>query len=136
MQHFQRVRFSVLSGRARGDRFASSNKTFDRGRAWYAVPCIVVAGRNDSRHPFSGLTFSPGNTSKRRHGMMTNSTLLKRLRATAPACIAFALLSTLAPAQTVKVEGLIKSRNGDTMALTTSDSQQLTVVLTDNTQVG
>ena len=47
-----------------------------------------------------------------------------------------ALLSTMALAQSVKVEGLIKARNGETMILQTSDAPNLPVVLTDSTQVG
>ena len=47
-----------------------------------------------------------------------------------------ALLSAVAMAQSTKVEGLIKSRNGDTMILQTSNSPNLVVLLTDNTQVG
>ena len=39
-------------------------------------------------------------------------------------------------AQSLKVEGIIKARNGDTMILQTSDSPKLIVLLTDNTQVG
>jgi OOP family OmpA-OmpF porin len=46
------------------------------------------------------------------------------------------LLSTIALAQSVKVEGLIKARNGDTMILKTKDSPDVTVLLTDSTQVG
>jgi len=46
------------------------------------------------------------------------------------------LLSAIAMAQSTKVEGLIKSRNGDTMILQTSNSPNLVVLLTDNTQVG
>ena len=46
------------------------------------------------------------------------------------------LLSTIALAQSVKVEGLIKARNGDSMILQTSDAPNLTVLLTDNTEVG
>jgi len=49
---------------------------------------------------------------------------------------ALSLLVTLAFAQTVKVQGLIKGRNGDQMILQTSDSPKLVVVLTDSTQVG
>lgn len=45
------------------------------------------------------------------------------------------LLSTMALAQTVKVEGLIKGRDGATMILQTSDSPRLVVLLTENTQV-
>jgi outer membrane protein OmpA-like peptidoglycan-associated protein len=47
-----------------------------------------------------------------------------------------ALLSTIALAQSVKVEGVIKARNGDTMILQTSDAPNLAVLLTDSTQVG
>jgi len=43
---------------------------------------------------------------------------------------------TAAAAQKVKVEGLIKQRNGDTMILRTSDSPNLVVQLTDKTEVG
>jgi len=46
------------------------------------------------------------------------------------------LFSTLLAAQTTKTEGLIKARNGDTMILQTSESPNLTVLLTDSTQVG
>jgi outer membrane protein OmpA-like peptidoglycan-associated protein len=47
-----------------------------------------------------------------------------------------AALSTVAYAQTVKVAGLIKARSGATMILQTSDTPQLTVLLSDSTQVG
>lgn len=50
--------------------------------------------------------------------------------------IGFALLTVVAAAQSAKVQGLIKARNGDTMILQTSESPNLTVLLTDNTQVG
>ncbi len=50
--------------------------------------------------------------------------------------VAAAFLSTIAFAQSVKVEGVIKARNGDTMILQTSDAPTLAVLLTDNTQVG
>jgi outer membrane protein OmpA-like peptidoglycan-associated protein len=50
--------------------------------------------------------------------------------------IGLALLSPIVAAQSVKVEGLIKARNGDTMVLQTSNSPNLTVQLTDNTKVG
>jgi OmpA-OmpF porin, OOP family len=39
-------------------------------------------------------------------------------------------------AQSTKVEGIIKARNGDTMILQNSDSPSLVVLLTDSTQVG
>ena len=45
-------------------------------------------------------------------------------------------LSTPIAAQTVKVEGLIKARNGETMILQTSEAPNLIVVLDDNTDVG
>jgi len=50
--------------------------------------------------------------------------------------IGLALFGPTVAAQSVKVEGLIKARNGDTMILKTSNSPNLTVVLTDNTEVG
>jgi len=50
--------------------------------------------------------------------------------------VGLALLSQIVTAQSVKVEGLIKARNGDTMILQTSDSPNLTVLLTDDSKVG
>jgi OOP family OmpA-OmpF porin len=50
--------------------------------------------------------------------------------------LALALLSPIVAAQTVKVEGIIKARNGDSMIVQTSNSPDVTVLLTDNTQVG
>ena len=50
--------------------------------------------------------------------------------------IGLALLSPIVAAQTGKVEGLIKARNGDTMIVQTSSSPDVTVLLTDSTQVG
>jgi OOP family OmpA-OmpF porin len=47
-----------------------------------------------------------------------------------------ALLSPIVAAQSVKVEGLIKSRSGETMVVQTSGSPDVTVLLTDSTQVG
>ena len=49
--------------------------------------------------------------------------------------IGLALFSTMVVAQSVKVEGLIQARNGDTMILKTSDSPKLVVLLTDGTDV-
>src|SRR2546429_155786 len=50
--------------------------------------------------------------------------------------IGVALLGPIALAQSIKVEGLIKARNGDTLTLQTADSASLVVLLTDNTEVG
>ena len=50
--------------------------------------------------------------------------------------IGLALFSPIVAAQSVKVGGLIKARNGDTMILQTSNSPNLPVLLTDNTNVG
>lgn len=50
--------------------------------------------------------------------------------------IGLALLSPIVAAQSVKIEGIIKARNGDTMTLNASSSPNLTVLLTDNTKVG
>jgi OmpA-OmpF porin, OOP family len=50
--------------------------------------------------------------------------------------IGLALLSPIVAAQSVKVQGLIKARSGDTMILQTSDSPNLAVLLTDDSKVG
>jgi outer membrane protein OmpA-like peptidoglycan-associated protein len=52
------------------------------------------------------------------------------------AFVGFGLLSTTVAAQSVKVEGLIKGRDGDIVILQTSDSPKLAVLLTDSTSVG
>jgi OmpA-OmpF porin, OOP family len=48
----------------------------------------------------------------------------------------FLVLSPTLAAQSVKVEGLIKGRNGDTMILQARDASTLVVLLTDGTKVG
>jgi OOP family OmpA-OmpF porin len=50
--------------------------------------------------------------------------------------IGLALMSPIAAAQSVKVEGIVKARNGDTMIIKSSGSLDLTVLLTDDTKVG
>jgi len=50
--------------------------------------------------------------------------------------VGLALLSPFVSAQSVKVQGLIKARSGDTMILQTSDSPNLAVLLTDDSKVG
>ena len=47
-----------------------------------------------------------------------------------------AFFGTMALAQSTKVEGLIKSRNGDIVILKTSDAAEVAVLLTDSTEVG
>lgn len=62
-----------------------------------------------------------------------------RKRTIAIACVSFFgafLLSTVVLAQSIKVQGIIKARNGDTMIVQTSEAPNLPVLLTDNTQVG
>jgi len=50
--------------------------------------------------------------------------------------IGLVLLSTAVTAQSVKVEGVINARSGDTMVLKTANAPNLTVLLTDSTKVG
>jgi OmpA-OmpF porin, OOP family len=50
--------------------------------------------------------------------------------------IGLASMSPIAAAQSVKVEGIVKARNGDTMIIKSSGSPDLTVLLTDDTKVG
>ena len=50
--------------------------------------------------------------------------------------IGLALPNTMVAAQSVKVDGLIKARDGETMIVQTSESPKLVVLLTDHTEVG
>ena len=50
--------------------------------------------------------------------------------------LGIALFGLSVAAQSVKVEGPIKARNGDSMTVQTRDSPNLVVLLTDSTQVG
>jgi OOP family OmpA-OmpF porin len=50
--------------------------------------------------------------------------------------IVIAVLETTVSAQSTKTEGVIKARNGELMILQVSGSPDLTVLLTDSTQVG
>jgi OmpA-OmpF porin, OOP family len=50
--------------------------------------------------------------------------------------VGLGLLSTTLAAQSVKVKGFIKARKGDTMVVQTSESQNVSVLLTDDTKVG
>ena len=60
---------------------------------------------------------------------------MNRNRKTLVALIAFTLLTTVALAQTQKVEGIINGRSGDTFTLQTADTPKLVVLLTSSTQV-
>jgi OmpA-OmpF porin, OOP family len=67
---------------------------------------------------------------------MTESKLHRITSMTTLSLTMFGLLSMTVLAQSVKVEGIIKARNGDTTILQTSNSPEVTVLLTDSTQVG
>jgi outer membrane protein OmpA-like peptidoglycan-associated protein len=67
---------------------------------------------------------------------MTQRALRRTLRLLTFSIFGLALFGPAAAAQSVKVEGLIKARNGDTMIVKTSGSSDLTVLLTDSTKVG
>jgi outer membrane protein OmpA-like peptidoglycan-associated protein len=67
---------------------------------------------------------------------MTQFNLPKFACITAVSLIGLASLSTTVAAQSLKVEGLIKGRNGETMIVQTSESPSLVVLLTDSTEVG
>ena len=54
----------------------------------------------------------------------------------AQSLIVLVLLGSTVIAQSVKVEGVIKARKGDTMVLQTPNAPNLTVLLNDDTQVG
>lgn len=67
---------------------------------------------------------------------MTNFNSLRTVHLISVSIIGAAIFSTVVMAQSVKVEGLIKARNGDTMTLQSSNGASLVVLLTDNTEVG
>jgi outer membrane protein OmpA-like peptidoglycan-associated protein len=50
--------------------------------------------------------------------------------------VGLAISSPIAAAQSTKIEGLINSRNGDTMVVRAQNSASVTVLLTDSTEVG
>ena len=65
---------------------------------------------------------------------------MKNDRVRAAVCVglvfaAFLVLCSTATAQNDKVKGVINGRNGATMTVQTQDSGNLTVLLTDSTQV-
>src|SRR5271157_4937595 len=66
---------------------------------------------------------------------MTRSKLLKTLSITALLVTLTALSSTIVSAQSAKLEGVIKGRNGSEIFLQTADSPKVVVLLTDSTDV-
>ena len=66
---------------------------------------------------------------------MTQNKALKVLSVAMLAFVVLAMFSTVSLAQSVKIQGIIKSRAGNTMTMTTSDTPKLVVVLTDGTDV-
>jgi len=67
---------------------------------------------------------------------MTRSTFHRIAYFLTLSLLSLATLSPIVLAQSAKVEGLIKARNGDTMIVSASGSADVTVLLTDSTQVG
>jgi OOP family OmpA-OmpF porin len=68
--------------------------------------------------------------------IMTLFNLRRMAHVVAVSMIGLVLPSTGLAAQSVKVEGLIKARNGETMIVQTLESPKLVVLLTDSTEVG
>ncbi len=66
---------------------------------------------------------------------MNTSRTVRIASAIALSLLVLALLTTVASAQSMKVQGIIKSRTGNTMTLQTSDTPKLVVLLTDSTDV-
>ena len=67
---------------------------------------------------------------------MTRFNSLRMIRVVGVLLTGAVLLGTIALAQSTKVEGLIKARNGETMTLQAADGASVVVLLTDSTQVG
>jgi hypothetical protein len=72
----------------------------------------------------------------RKDNAMASSKLSRIANLAAVSFIGLTLSSSILTAQSVKIEGLIKARNGDTMTVQTSGSASVPVLLTDDTQVG
>ena len=66
---------------------------------------------------------------------MTKANLLKIAAVVSLSLVVLMWPSTTVFAQSTKVEGLIQGRNGPTMILKTSDMPNLTVLLTESTEV-
>jgi outer membrane protein OmpA-like peptidoglycan-associated protein len=66
---------------------------------------------------------------------MTKRKLLSLASAASLLLVLIASLNLVATAQSVKVEGIIKGRSGNTLSLQTSDVPKVVVVLNDDTQV-
>src|ERR1700757_3825555 len=67
---------------------------------------------------------------------MNQPNLNKIVRSVLVSALALALFGPVVAAQVVKIEGPIKSRSGDTMLVKSSGSPDITVLLTDSTEVG
>jgi outer membrane protein OmpA-like peptidoglycan-associated protein len=67
---------------------------------------------------------------------MMKASLLRAITVRIVPVVTLALLSTALEAQSVKIEGLIVARDGDSMILKTSESPNLVVLLTESTEVG
>lgn len=67
---------------------------------------------------------------------MSNFNSKRTVHLVSVSIIGAVIFSSIVMAQSVKVEGLIKARNGDTMTLQTSNAASLVVLLTDSTEVG
>jgi len=96
---------------------------------------VILRGRSQTLCGYKRLVQLTGALlSQQQEKSMTRSTIKTISVITlSAASLAF---SIAASAQTQKVQGLIKARNGDTMTLQTSDSPNLVVLLTDSTDVG
>lgn len=66
---------------------------------------------------------------------MTKANLLKRAAVVSQSLVVLMLPITTVLAQSTKIEGLIQGRSGATMILKTSDMPNLTVLLTESTEV-
>jgi OmpA-OmpF porin, OOP family len=76
------------------------------------------------------------NQVRKDNNAMASSKLSKIANLTAVSLIGLTLSGSSLIAQSTKIEGIIKARNGDTMMVQTSSSPSVPVLLTDDTQVG
>src|SRR6266513_325576 len=130
----------VSCTRGTSDRAPSTNS-----RKWSALTRTDLGprlwrkpNREESSSCFCVLGASRIFSSSRMRGdnVMAHFNSLRRIDVVAVSLIGFALLTTVSAAQSVKVQGVIKGRNGEMMVLKAEDSTDVNVLLTDSTQVG
>lgn len=67
---------------------------------------------------------------------MSQTSMLREIRAAAVCCFVLTFFSVTLAAQSVDIQGIIKGRNGPAMLVQTSDASEIEILLDDSTDVG